>query len=579
MNRRGFTLLELLIVISIIAILSVIVILVLNPSEMLKKARDSQRTADLNTIKTTLGLYMVGTNVPYLGLNGTSNTGCSAGSRYIWFSKSGVSGIVDTNATATSSASQSIAGKTNGTGWIPVNLSSLSGGSPISSWPVDPVNSVANLSAPSATDLVYRYSCNSATQFEVDASLESIANAAKLVADGGDNPTLYEAGTNLTVINSPSGPSELTIIDRSSGFTNFSGINVQGSSFVPQLNGSALRFMGGFGSDSASVWAQNSFNPQTFTSDFTINLPGIAPNDGSGDGFAFALQNSSNTIYGGSGSRVGLLDTPGQVAIVFDIYPQFSNIALVTGAVTGDEDVNNALADYTPPNVDLHGPNPISVHIEYDGTNLTAKLTDTVTSNFFTKTWTVDIPSITGSPVWAGFTGGEGGAHFTGDLLSWKLMEKNHDGPLYDTIGEVNVLPDNDSGNGNLLLAQQALLSQAGTIQSLSFYVTSPAGQLRLGVYDASGPSGGPGVKIAETAEITPVAGWNTSAVLAPVVLAPGTYWLAYFPSDSSLSFKHNWGAGNFVQYSLSYGPMPATFPTPFFSGPDHWSFFGTLTP
>ncbi|MEJ0073159.1 MAG: Ig-like domain-containing protein [Candidatus Saccharibacteria bacterium] len=39
------------------------------------------------------------------------------------------------------------------------------------------------------------------------------------------------------------------------------------------------------------------------------------------------------------------------------------------------------------------------------------------------------------------------------------------------TIGETAVAPNGDSGNGNLLIAQQASLGQTATIQSLSFYV------------------------------------------------------------------------------------------------------------
>ena len=47
---KGFTLLELLIVIAIIAVLSVILVLVLNPAETLKKSRDTQRMSDLSTL-------------------------------------------------------------------------------------------------------------------------------------------------------------------------------------------------------------------------------------------------------------------------------------------------------------------------------------------------------------------------------------------------------------------------------------------------------------------------------------------------------------------------------------------------
>lgn len=40
-NRKGFTLIELLIVIGILAVLATAVIMVLNPAELLKQARDS----------------------------------------------------------------------------------------------------------------------------------------------------------------------------------------------------------------------------------------------------------------------------------------------------------------------------------------------------------------------------------------------------------------------------------------------------------------------------------------------------------------------------------------------------------
>ena len=62
-------------------------------------------------------------------------------------------------------------------------------------------------------------------------------------------------------------------------------------------------------------------------------------------------------------------------------------------------------------------------------------------------------------------------------------------------IGETAVLTAADSQNGNLLLAQEATLSQAATIQSMSFYVTSASGTLVLGVYSANGPSGGPAAR------------------------------------------------------------------------------------
>ncbi|HLZ08452.1 MAG TPA: hypothetical protein VKT80_07695, partial [Chloroflexota bacterium] len=146
------------------------------------------------------------------------------------------------------------------------------------------------------------------------------------------------------------------------------------------------------------------------------------------------------------------------------------------------------------------------------------------------------------------------------------------------TMGETKVLPTDDNGNGNFLIAQQTSLAKPATIQSLSFYVANAAGKLRLGVYDASGPSGRPGAKKAETAEITPTTGWNTATVLSPISLPAGTYWLAYFGSSDALGSRVN-GAGNYVYVSLTYGALPATFPTNPTRDIAHWSFYATLLP
>ena len=120
----------------------------------------------------------------------------------------------------------------------------------------------------------------------------------------------------------------------------------------------------------------------------------------------------------------------------------------------------------------------------------------------------------------------------------------------------------NDSGNGNLLVAEPATLSQTATIQSLSFYVTTASGNLRLGIYDPTGPGGRPGAKKVETASITPTTGWNTANVITPVSLPVGTYWLAYLASSSSLGFKAESTGGNSKLYRYTFGTMPATFST-----------------
>lgn len=145
-------------------------------------------------------------------------------------------------------------------------------------------------------------------------------------------------------------------------------------------------------------------------------------------------------------------------------------------------------------------------------------------------------------------------------------------------IGETTVFGGNDSGNGNLLLVQDAALSQTATIQSLSFYVTAAGGDLRLGIYDASGPGGGPGALKAQTNAFTPIVGWNTAAVVTPALLPPGDYWLAYLPSSSSLNFATNFSIGSYRYANYTFGPMPTTFPAIAGQGTTHWSLYGTLT-
>ena len=65
-NKRGFTLLELLIVIGILAILATVAILAINPGELLKRSRDSSRISDLATIKTAIAIAI--TDNPNLSL-------------------------------------------------------------------------------------------------------------------------------------------------------------------------------------------------------------------------------------------------------------------------------------------------------------------------------------------------------------------------------------------------------------------------------------------------------------------------------------------------------------------------------
>lgn len=219
-NRKGFTLLELLIVVVIISILAIAVLFVLNPAETLKKSRDAQRFADLGTLKNTIAIYITTKPTAYIGgasTNSTCKTGTGGGS-YIAGSKIFYSthndqitltdGTLDGGTSSLPGPGQSATAQSNalvdGNGWIPVDLASISGGSPISNLPVDPINTISSASAIANTDKVYRYACNATEMtFEIDAVLESSAFTVeddRRVKDGGNNSNYYEVGTNVQIL-------------------------------------------------------------------------------------------------------------------------------------------------------------------------------------------------------------------------------------------------------------------------------------------------------------------------------------------------------------------------------------------
>jgi prepilin-type N-terminal cleavage/methylation domain-containing protein len=195
-NRRsGFTLIELLIVIAIIAILSTVVLLTINPVELLRQSRDADRLSDLSVLKTAVSLYLVDVSAPQLASSSFGYSACYLSSTSGNGTSSAQCGIfANTSLTVDASTTSANYRNINGTGWVPINFSKMSEGSPFGALPVDPLNNATNYYAYAAT--------SSTSSFKFSTFMESArygnGGIADVVSkDGGTNPNAYEVGSNL----------------------------------------------------------------------------------------------------------------------------------------------------------------------------------------------------------------------------------------------------------------------------------------------------------------------------------------------------------------------------------------------
>ena len=195
MKTKGFTLLELVIVIGILAVLGTVSVLVLNPAQLFAQARDTTRIQDLDTMKSALSLYLSSVSSPDLDFTGAlSCTTMCFSAAAIGAAADGCTGA-DVVRHGTKTSTVDATRENDGNGWVPVALSGISGGAPLAVLPIDPSNT---------TTYFYSYACdNTAKTFELNANMESDrykngGNDDREIntKDGGTVNTIYEVGTD-----------------------------------------------------------------------------------------------------------------------------------------------------------------------------------------------------------------------------------------------------------------------------------------------------------------------------------------------------------------------------------------------
>ena len=197
--RRGFTLIELIIVIGIIGILATITVLALNPSETQRQARDAVRLAELRLINIGLSIYATDNDNPFLGNPMTVYLSLPDDQSDCGTYLADLPELpTSTGSWGYSCVSEDNLRSIDGTGWLPIDFSSIKS-SPFSSLPIDSINDAGR-------GLYYSYIYDSVSgTWELNAKMESEAfmvsgNKDAESTDGGDTAVLYESGSALDLI-------------------------------------------------------------------------------------------------------------------------------------------------------------------------------------------------------------------------------------------------------------------------------------------------------------------------------------------------------------------------------------------
>lgn len=163
-NRRGFTLIEVLIVVALLAILAVVALLALNPAAAQDRTRDASRLKDMTTLQAVVEQYVSDNSNATLNRVSTANSG--------------------SNACGTA-------------GWLGTDLCSYA-----NVLPVDQSNKSTNFirtDGVSTTGIVAYQVIVGGGNYRICSRMQSKGNSEKLTSDGGNGAAYYEVFNNTAV--------------------------------------------------------------------------------------------------------------------------------------------------------------------------------------------------------------------------------------------------------------------------------------------------------------------------------------------------------------------------------------------
>jgi hypothetical protein len=246
------------------------------------------------------------------------------------------------------------------------------------------------------------------------------------------------------------------LIDHSGGFNANADLTANGSAVF--ADGFARLTVGAV-NEAGTVFTNTILSIANFTTSFTLR--DHEGSDPRGEGLTFIIQANSPTVLGQGGGGLGYAGIGNSVAIKFDIFKPSGNHSSTGLYINGDipnnaPDIgpNDVYVDLDGTGIDFNNQHTKLVDLSYDGTTLTETITDTVTGDTFTTSYTVNIPAIVGSSsAYIGFGGGTsdpsaGGGTCLQDIQTW----------VYEAPTAPPGAPSNLSatvGNGQVLLNWQ----------------------------------------------------------------------------------------------------------------------------